>query len=96
MEREIARIESEVAKLRETTEENKYTLKRISDAITGDKGTGLKGFSERLGKIEMEVEVLKAEQTKRSIYLKWMAIAVGGVCTSLIGYIGSLVVKMWN
>jgi hypothetical protein len=96
VEKEIARIEEEVSKLRETTEENKHMLKRVFQAITGDKEAGLKGFSERVGKLEIEVEVMKQEQAKRSIYLKWMAIAVGGVCSTLVAYIGSLLIKLWN
>lgn len=71
-------------------------LRRVFQAITGDKESGLKGFTERLAKIEGEVDILKQEQAKRSIYLKWMAIAVGGVCTSLVAYIASLLIQLWK
>lgn len=96
MEKELQRIEQDISKLRETVDDTNYRTQRMYDAMVGQKETGVSGYAARLNKVEAEVELLKAEQAKRAIYMKqvtWVVTAVGG---SLVAYVLSLLYKLWN
>lgn len=85
-----------VGEISAKADDTNYKVNRLMQAMTGDAQTGTTGYGARLLKVEQEIEVLKQEQITRKVYMKQLTWVFTGVGGSLIGYVLSLIYKLWN
>jgi hypothetical protein len=93
-------LKQEMTQLKEEVGEIKETVGDIYSALMGNKLAKDGGLVSRIAELEREnellkvrVEILEKEKGKSDIYVKIIWGAAGVICTAVIGFVLSLIIK---